>query len=606
MIPLLLLVAWLVTPRLDADTFWFDETVSVYYAGGMTDDESPQTLPEVMQSLINEDLEDETNPPGYYLTLYFWIRLVGASELAIRALSLLAGMLALAFVYRIGREMHSTGAGLAAAALLGTCAFYLHYLHEARSYAIYSMLVVFSVWAYQRLIYRERVGWVAYAALTLGMAGLIYIHYLSTIFLVAAGVYHLLFAPKNARWWRITAAVIVGGALFLPWTNIALRSFGHVSGNEMREAVALTPLGLLGELAAQFSNASPLLLLLLLVAAVPGKRLMWFLFGFTLLLYVLLNWRVPFISDMHYLMAVFPLLALVAAVGVVRLRAWGAVALALWMAAGVWLTLRPIRDPAAWHLALPWDVLAEQVGPVIQPLDNLIFHLPDPDPYWIHKRPAGYYLAEMVHAIHLLESYTDAPPTQHTDNLRTDIEAGWRVWIVYDSAKMPSLQGRIGRDRTLTEEGMVACGGEQQFGTLRARLYGRAPDSDILAAFDADVSAGLSPWQPAWLEGGKYELMVATHARDAADPASLAAVLEVVDENGQIAVSYPNPFPDGRNGCLHYVVDANSVPPGVYVLALRVYNMTTEKTIPALADNADAEGRLPLIALDSTEVNPHE
>src|SRR5262245_40462494 len=94
-IPLLLLTSWLGARGLNADAIWYDEYWSLYYAGGAH--YGPITLGETWTRVAQTDIE--LNPPGYYLLLNGWGALVGWTEYAGRALSLLVGVLAVAFTY---------------------------------------------------------------------------------------------------------------------------------------------------------------------------------------------------------------------------------------------------------------------------------------------------------------------------------------------------------------------------------------------------------------------------------------------------------------------------------------------------------------------------
>ena len=116
----LLLAAALAIPLLDIDAFNGDEPASLFSAGILAS--GPRSLADVWEYLVESD---PRNPPGWPVLLFVWGRIVGWSEVAIRSLSLFAGLLTLAWVYRTGRDMFSPGAGLVAALLLGTSVFSL-------------------------------------------------------------------------------------------------------------------------------------------------------------------------------------------------------------------------------------------------------------------------------------------------------------------------------------------------------------------------------------------------------------------------------------------------------------------------------------------------
>ena len=54
-------------------------------------------------TLQNVAVKDETHPPGYFVLLNVWSRLVGSDLFALRVLSVFFGMLGLAFTYCLAR-----------------------------------------------------------------------------------------------------------------------------------------------------------------------------------------------------------------------------------------------------------------------------------------------------------------------------------------------------------------------------------------------------------------------------------------------------------------------------------------------------------------------
>jgi hypothetical protein len=53
---------------------------------------------------------DLAYPPGFYVLLYWWIKLVGSQEIAVCAIAAFTGLIAIAFMIQIGR-LHSWRAG---------------------------------------------------------------------------------------------------------------------------------------------------------------------------------------------------------------------------------------------------------------------------------------------------------------------------------------------------------------------------------------------------------------------------------------------------------------------------------------------------------------
>ena len=140
-------------------------------------------------------------------------RATGWSELAVRALPWFAGLLTLAWVYRLGRALFTARIALAATLLLSTSSSFspICTLHDSmRSQALYSD----RPWAYWRVALCPRTpGPGARAALMLGATGLLYTHHFGALLLPALALFHLFFVRKERRWWQ--PVILLGFATLL-------------------------------------------------------------------------------------------------------------------------------------------------------------------------------------------------------------------------------------------------------------------------------------------------------------------------------------------------------------------------------------------------------
>lgn len=112
---------------LEAQSLWNDEGSSVALAG--------RDL-----ATIARDAARDIHPPLYYWLLAAWTRLAGTSEVAVRSLSALLGVLLVALTYPLGRLLAGRWAGLAAALLAAINPFQVYYSQEARMYALLALL----------------------------------------------------------------------------------------------------------------------------------------------------------------------------------------------------------------------------------------------------------------------------------------------------------------------------------------------------------------------------------------------------------------------------------------------------------------------------------
>ncbi|NOG50301.1 MAG: hypothetical protein HND48_13400 [Chloroflexi bacterium] len=104
-IGLLLLAAWLAARWLSYDLPFVDEWWSIFKSGG--DIYGPLAPWEVWSRIVTVD--PGGMGAGYYIALGGWQALVGSTPLAVRAYSLLMGVLAVAVTYRMGARWFSPG-----------------------------------------------------------------------------------------------------------------------------------------------------------------------------------------------------------------------------------------------------------------------------------------------------------------------------------------------------------------------------------------------------------------------------------------------------------------------------------------------------------------
>lgn len=190
--------------RLGAESIWLDEATSLFLA--RMD----------VRSLVAWTSAD-IHPPLYYLLLHYW-RAFGESEVALRGLSVLAGLAAVPLLYELGRSLFDRRAGAAAGLFLALAPLHVWYSQQARMYTFLMLWVLLASYALVRaLTGRDRGWWVGYA---LAMALGYYTHYYSSLALLFHGVVVIGWAATQRRWSAAPAwlaAVAGSGVLFLPW-----------------------------------------------------------------------------------------------------------------------------------------------------------------------------------------------------------------------------------------------------------------------------------------------------------------------------------------------------------------------------------------------------
>ncbi len=128
-LPLLLMLALLVLAsavrfhRLGEQSLWYDEGVAYNHA--------LRTLPELIPLL-----QRNVHVPAYFTLLGLWEDVAGASEFALRSLSVFFSLLSVALTYALGTRLFHPVAGLSASAFVVLNSFSIYYAGEARMYAM--------------------------------------------------------------------------------------------------------------------------------------------------------------------------------------------------------------------------------------------------------------------------------------------------------------------------------------------------------------------------------------------------------------------------------------------------------------------------------------
>lgn len=140
-------------------SLWFDEQASVYFS------DQPLTR------LWSDWMLRETNPPLYYSLLRGW-RMLGSSDFAIRSLSVLVSVGAIAALFVVTRRIYGAQAGLLAALLAGVSGQHLYVAEQARAYIFVYFAAVVAIGGLATFVSpvaahaRRRRGLIAYAVAT--------------------------------------------------------------------------------------------------------------------------------------------------------------------------------------------------------------------------------------------------------------------------------------------------------------------------------------------------------------------------------------------------------------------------------------------------------
>lgn len=305
---------------------WLDEALSVNIA-------------RLAPGELFDALARDGHPPFYYLLLHGWISVFGESDIAVRSLSALFGLVSLPLVYLVGREVGGRRTGVVALVLAATSPFAIRYATETRMYSLVMVLVLVGWLSLRATLERPTAVRVIGVALASGLLALS--HYWSFYLLAAvAGALGLAWRRGRSNAGAALVALAGGALVFLPWLPTFLEqasSTGTPWGRPERPTVVLM-ISLTDWGGGPFAEAQLLGLLLLVLAAVallgrapdrhrleldlrtvPGVRVEAGIVVATILLAVAAGYATDGAFASRYTAVIFPLVLVLAAYGLTRL-----------------------------------------------------------------------------------------------------------------------------------------------------------------------------------------------------------------------------------------------------------------------------------------------
>ena len=591
----LLLAAALVTKQLDNKAFFGDEPDSLYAAG--INDAGLRNLAEVWEFITEKH---PTQTQGWSILLFIWGRIAGWSEPAIRSLSLFAGLLALAWVYRAGRDFFGPQAGLVAALVLASSVVFLAHMEHARAFPLVSLFTALILWSYWRVALHPRPpGPGAQAGLLLGSIGLLYSHYFGSLFLPALGLFHLFFVPKKRRWWR--TVLIVGLAALVAALQLPgfLNGLSKAAADERVKKAAMSAAEVAGQFLHFLSNylislplpvsaALPVLLLLALTVAtilhlrsdrrVDAGWLIAFVAATSLLLMIAANELVRAMKPnrIRYLMPLWPLGALFVSRYIRAL----AVPLTVWLILAPVLVLTSpelyeVYETSSFHfvhrtlleripagdLVLMDQSLEDEEILYLAPQYNGLLNLPYEPVFWRIDEPLP----------------APAPP----------LASKTRLWLLFylspDRAEYSGLRGA---------PGYVYC--ERVLDRWRALLERWAPSIEdcpvnpLRLEFDQNVTLVR---QAVMLSEDLLRLEAAIRSPDDNFLKYHSLAVHVIDLNSGVRVAQGDVgIGPGTFVRLRSEIDVSALPPGDYELRVALYDWQTGARLSARALETGADG----------------
>jgi len=217
-IAIILVAAVLRFYGLTKQPLWYDELVSLNiatYEGGLSSMWHVPFYP---------------HPPLFNILLSFVYQLFTPSEFSARLLSLFAGVLGLALLYRLAADTANQRTALVAMALLAFSPMHLFFSQESRPYALLFAWVILTVWVLLKALEKNKTSWwLAHAVCVLV---LLYLHFFAWFVVGGEILYVLLRWPKTrhqiAPFALSLAGMLLGALPLFLWLQDA-QSVGKVT-----------------------------------------------------------------------------------------------------------------------------------------------------------------------------------------------------------------------------------------------------------------------------------------------------------------------------------------------------------------------------------------
>ena len=247
LIPVVLSVLFVALAMVKMDlSIWHDEAYSAYLIRGNFAD---------IWNLTAIDV----HPPLFYFCLKVWSMLFGNSEIALRTMSILFGVVAIFAAFYLLKKLFNTRTASIATFVMTLSPLFIRYAEEARMYTMVLAIALISTLALVTAISRDKKGkwnfwWLLYGAM---LAAGMMTHYFMALVFVAQLAYLIYY--YRAKIWRLDLILgyVVAVLLFVPWLPKCLAQVTNVQGGFwIPELTAATGFNFLVESLVYFPDAT--------------------------------------------------------------------------------------------------------------------------------------------------------------------------------------------------------------------------------------------------------------------------------------------------------------------------------------------------------------
>ncbi len=373
---------------LDSKSFWLDEGLVAQRV----------TMP--LARFVRVVATTQVNMCLYYVAIRGWALIAGESEFMLRLPSAIFSTIAVPIVYRLGAELRDRRTGLVGALLVAVNATCIEYAQTARSYALLMMLVALSSLFFIRSVRRRSLASEAGYVIS-GTCG-VYAHLFAVLAVPPQWLSLFLFRPGRKTSVRLTVSAVLIALLSIPMFFTAISNdYGQVAWIPRPTGASVARLFIIfaGVFDGRRDHLALVLGALYLLAIVTAlvraskrdRAALGYLLlsiGFPICLTLVVSIFKPlFIS--YYLLPGLPFFALLAAMGIVRIKPR-----ALAIAVVALIVALSLREDYSWYRAAPiqdWRNTVNFIAARAHPGDVLVVY-----PAY-YSAPIEYYVSRLDH-----------------------------------------------------------------------------------------------------------------------------------------------------------------------------------------------------------------
>jgi hypothetical protein len=398
-----------------------------------------RSLVEIVPALLRQG---DPHPPLHYLLLHGWMALAGTSEFSMRYISLMAGVLLVPLMFRLGCCLDGAETGLLLAGLVAISESLVWLGQDVRNQ--YTLAMLFATLAALLLARATRRStWHTWVLYSVTCALTVHSHYYGVFALLTHGLYLLLGSARGKTWLAWMGSSLAAVATLLPWL---MAVWPRLSVQQLQDPAHpnlvpyLTSIGVeltvgqaFGQSGGRWLFLGALILCLVGAAALFKQRPAWaallvaWLGGAALGIYVVLFTRATF--NAFYISVAAPAWWALVGVGVMSLwqrRRRGqhvvAVLSGIGLVGSVLVSLLHYYTDPAYNRTNGYRGVAAHIAAETTPGDLFLAHFPDP--VW------DYYLKDNP-TPRTMQPASAQVSVQETERALSELAAQYeRLWFV--------------------------------------------------------------------------------------------------------------------------------------------------------------------------------